>query len=69
MAHVNHTIAEPSMVQQLEVQSNASGQRGLAAAHHRGTQEQHTLIDQPVPERLGPDGRAADAQVRARRSL
>src|SRR3954453_4129934 len=61
---VDHTVAEPSMVQQLEVESNALGQRRLAAAHEHRAQEQHALVDQPVPERLSPDGRAANAQVR-----
>jgi hypothetical protein len=36
VAHVDHTVAEPSMVQQLEVEANALGQRRLAATHeHR----------------------------------
>jgi hypothetical protein len=29
VAHVDHTVAEPSMVQQLEVETNASGSAGL----------------------------------------
>ena len=53
------------MVQQLEVESYAPGQSRLAAAHEHGAQEQHALVDQPVPECLGAEGRAADAQVRA----
>ena len=69
VAQVDHTIAEPSMVEQLEVESNALGQRRLATAHGHRAQEQHTLVDQPVPERLSPDGSAANAQVRAGRLL
>lgn len=58
--------AEPSVVQQLEVESQTPGKCRLAAAHDHGAQEQHALVDQPVPERLGPDGGAADALSRAR---
>ena len=50
------------MVEQLEVASWAPGQRRLAAAPEHGAQEQDALVDQPVPERLGPDGRTADSR-------
>ena len=63
MTHVDRTIAEPSMVQQLEVESYAPRQRRLAAAHEHGAQEQHALIDQPVPERLR--ARAAPPMLRS----
>ena len=46
MAHVDHTVAEPSVVQQLEVEPDAGGQRRLAAADEHGAQEQHALVDQ-----------------------
>jgi hypothetical protein len=61
------TEASAEMVVQLEVESYAAGQRRLAAAHEHGAQEQTAFLDQPVPECLGPDGRAADAQVRVGR--
>src|SRR3954465_5768556 len=69
VAQVDHTVAEPSMVQQLQVESNAVGESRLAAAHGHRAQKQHALVDQPVPERLSPDGRTADAQVRGGRLL
>lgn len=69
VAHVNHTIAEPPMVKQLEIESNALGQPRLTTAHDHRVHEQHALVDQPVPKRLSPDSRTANAQVRAGRLL
>ena len=53
------------MVQQLEVEADAPRQRRLAAADDDRAQQQHALIHQAVPEGLGRDPRAPDAQVRA----
>jgi hypothetical protein len=44
VAYVDHTIAEPSVVQQFEVQANSGGQRRFAAAHGHRAQEQHALV-------------------------
>lgn len=48
VAQVNHTIPETSIVQQLEVEPYATGQRCLAAAHEHRVQEQQALVGQPV---------------------
>ncbi len=66
---VDHAVVESSVVQQLEVESYASRQRRLAAADEDRAQQQHALVDQAVPEGLGRDPRASDAQVRAGASL
>lgn len=50
VAHVDHTIAEASVVKQLEVASYTPGQRRLATAHEHGAHEQDALVDQPVPD-------------------
>jgi len=63
VSHVDHTIAESSMVEQLEVASYVPAQCRLAAAHEHGAQEQDALVNRSMPEHFGPDGRAADAQV------
>ena len=36
VTHIDHTIAEASMVQEFEVESNATGQRRLATANEHG---------------------------------
>src|SRR5690349_4156486 len=65
VADVDDAIVESSVVNQLEVESYASRQRRLAAADEDRAQQQHALVDKAVPEGLGRDPRASDAQVRA----
>jgi hypothetical protein len=65
VADVDHAVGESSVVKQLEVESYATRECRLAAADEDRAQQQHALVDQAVPEGLGRDPRAPDAQVRA----
>src|SRR5918996_6187479 len=51
VAHVDDPVAEPPLVEQLQVQPDAPGQARLAAADDDREQEQVDLVHQPGPER------------------
>jgi len=50
---MDHAVAEPALVHQLELHADAVGERSRAAAHHDGADEQVALVDQTGRERLG----------------
>src|SRR2546423_840696 len=54
VVEVNGAVAEPALVQQLEVHPDiVAGQGTLAASHHDGHEEQLVLVDEPSLDRLG----------------
>ena len=63
MTDVDHAVVESPVIHEFEVEADTPGQSGLTAAHDRRTQQQHALVDQPVPEGLRRDFGAPDAQV------
>ena len=56
---LNRAVAEPMLVQQLEVHPDkVAGQGTLAASHRDGHEEQPVLVDETSLDRLGRETRA-----------
>src|SRR5262245_66479093 len=69
MVEVYEPAREPPRVEQLEVCPNAVGEDPLAGPDQDGRQEQVVLVDEPRPDRLAGELRAADEQVALRGRL
>src|ERR687891_1487190 len=52
VAQEHEAVSEPPLVQQLQVEADAGGQRPRAAADDHRRHEQVTLVDEPRPERM-----------------
>src|SRR5689334_6522412 len=63
VVEVNHTVAETSFVQQLELQANIAGEGRCAASHHDGREEQVALVDQAGLDRVGGEIGTAHGEV------
>ena len=64
---VDDAVAEPVVVEQLELHAHVVWQRPLAASDDDRREEQVDLVDQPGPDRLRGEHRPADRQVASRR--
>src|SRR5262249_51849540 len=63
VAEIHDTIAEPALVQQLELGARVAGQRGLASTDEYGPDEELAPVAQPGLERVRRDVRAAQGQI------
>src|SRR5437667_8123611 len=63
VAEVHDTVAEPALLQQLQLDAGVAGECGLAVTDEHRINEELALIDQPGVERVGGEGRPADGQV------
>jgi hypothetical protein len=57
VAQVDHAVAEPPLVQQLEIDADVGWEERIAA-----TDEELVLVDQPSPDRLRCQVRTVDAE-------
>src|SRR5919199_3038614 len=69
VAEVHDTVAEPALVQQLELGARVAGQRGLASTEEYGPDEQVALIDESGFERVGGEVRTAHGEITGGRCL
>jgi hypothetical protein len=69
ITEVGDAVAEPALVNQVEVQLQILRQGAQTAAHHLRYQEQLVLVDQAGPNRLGREVRAADGEIPLRDGL
>src|SRR3954471_10984159 len=63
VAEVHDTVAEPALLQQLQLDPGVPGECGLACTDEHRMNEELALIDQPSVERVRGEGRPADGQV------
>src|SRR5664279_4920030 len=66
---VDDTIAEPALVEELEVSARVARKRRLARTDEYWTDEQLTLIDEPRPESVRGEVRASHGEIFDRGSL
>src|SRR4051812_24936265 len=69
VVQVDHAAGEAMLVEQLEVEAQIGGQRGLAGADGDGVEVEVDLVDETVAQRLRGELRAADAEVGRRSGL
>src|SRR5213078_1546123 len=65
VAEVHDTVAEPALLQQLQLDAGVAGECGLAFTDEHRINEELALIDRPGVERVRGEGRSADGQVAA----
>src|SRR5215218_8996798 len=63
VAQVDDAVVEAALVQQLQADAGALGQRGLAAAHENGREQQLDPVDEAGGQRLRGELGAADHAV------
>src|SRR5207248_10350262 len=63
VAEVHDTVAEPALLEQLQLDAGVAGECGLAFTDEHRMDEELALIDQPGVERVRGEGRPADGQV------
>ena len=64
MVQVDRAVREPALVHQVELESDAVGERPRAPADHDRRDEQVELVDQTGRERRSREpGAAADTQI------
>src|SRR5262245_61170565 len=69
VVEVDRAVAEPALVDELEVDAGAVREGALAASDDHGHLEQVVLVDQPGPDRLGGELGPSDGEVAFRRRL
>src|SRR5436309_15091911 len=63
VAEVHDTVAEPALLQELQLDAGVAGKCGLAFTDDHRMNEELALIDQPGAERVRGEGRPADGEV------
>jgi hypothetical protein len=66
---VDETAAEAPLVDQLQSDADAVGQRRGAAADQHRREQQVPVVDESGPDRVGGEIGAGDGEIRSRRRL